>query len=97
MTLKNFPLIPKLNILLHKPFLFTLSKADFKSMKAQYNPSFSLIILLTKECNTNIASTVDLCGLKPNCASLNKSWSSITALIPLFKIPVFFSKNNLQL
>ena len=72
MTLKNLPLIPKLYNLLHKPFLFTLSKADFKSMKAQYNLSFFLIILLTKECNTNIASTVDLCGLNPKCASLNK-------------------------
>ena len=75
MTLKNLPLIPKLHNLLHKPFLFTLLKADFKSMKAQYNRPFSLMILLTKECNTNIAPTADLCGLKPNCASLNKSTS----------------------
>ena len=42
MTLKNLPLIPKLYNLLHKPFLFTLSKADFKSMKAQYNLSMVL-------------------------------------------------------
>ena len=62
MTLKNLPLLPKLYNLLHKPFLFTLSNADFKYMKAQYNRPFSLIILLTKECNTNIASTADICG-----------------------------------
>ena len=55
-TLKNLPLIPKLYNLLLKPLLFTLSKADFKSMKAQYNRLFSLIIWLIKECNTNIYS-----------------------------------------
>ena len=75
--LSNFAFIPSLCILNHNAFLYILSNAILKSMNAQYRRPFSFIILLMTAFKMNIASTVDLSFLNPNCASLSISFSWI--------------------
>ena len=54
----NLPSTPYFISLYHKPYLYTMSKARFKSIKAQYNCCFFLRYLLIKFWRTNVMSTV---------------------------------------